>query len=80
MTTYNDPHIMVTMTVTMTVTMRVTEMYASVTLVSHSIKNIHLYLSSPFLSCMGKYITTVLFSWDLGLKKPNSLLLAVIMI
>ena len=24
---------------------------------------------------MGKYVTTVLSSWDLGLKKPNSLLL-----
>ena len=35
----------------------------------------HLYLSSPFLSCMSQYVTTVLFSWDLGLKKPNSLLL-----
>ena len=35
----------------------------------------HLYLSSLFLSFMGQYVTTVLFSWDLGFKKPNSLLL-----
>ena len=35
----------------------------------------HIYLSSSFLSCMGQYVTTVLSSWDLGLKKPNSLLL-----
>ena len=31
----------------------------------------HLYLSSSFMSCMGQYVTTVLFSWDLGLKKPS---------
>ena len=35
----------------------------------------YLYLSSLFLSCIGQYVTKVLFSWDLGLKKPNSLLL-----
>ena len=35
----------------------------------------HLYLSSLFMSSMGQYVTLVLFSWDLGFKKPNSLLL-----
>ena len=35
----------------------------------------HLYLSSSFWAAWGQYVTTVLFSWDLGLKKTNSLLL-----
>ena len=31
----------------------------------------------PFLSCMGRYVTVVLFCLSLGFKKPNSLLLSL---